>query len=59
MKAAPRFNEWQQFGLNIAFPVSAIVAMFFGNQFVDRNFSAERFLAFSHLIGRRAEGCPC
>jgi len=48
---ALKFNEWQQFGLNIAFPVSAIVAMFFGNQFVDRNFSAERFLAFSHLIG--------
>ena len=45
------FSEWQQFGLNIAFPVSAIIAMFFGNQFVDRNFSAEKFLAVSHLIG--------
>ncbi|MFO1044733.1 MAG: MFS transporter [Planctomycetaceae bacterium] len=45
------FNESQQFGLNIAFPISAIIAMFFGNQFVDRNFSAERFLAFSHLLG--------
>lgn len=45
------FSEWQQFGLNIAFPVSAIIAMFFGNQFVDRNFAAEKFLAFSHLIG--------
>ncbi len=45
------FDDWQTFGLNIAFPVSAIVAMFFANQFVDRNFSAERFLAFSHLIG--------
>lgn len=45
------FTEWQQFGLNIAFPISAIVAMFFGNQFVDRNFAAERYLAFSHLIG--------
>lgn len=50
-KAGLNFDEWQQFGLNIAFPVSAIVAMFFANQFVDRNFSAERFLAFSHLIG--------
>lgn len=45
------FDEWQQFGLNIAFPVSAIVAMFFANQFVDRNFAAEKYLAFSHLIG--------
>jgi len=45
------FDEWQQFGLNIAFPVSAIIAMFFGNQFVDRNFAAEKFLAFSHFVG--------
>ncbi len=45
------FNDWQQFGLNIAFPVSAIIGMFFANQFVDRNFSAERFLAFSHFVG--------
>lgn len=45
------FNWWQQMLLNNAFPVAAIVAMFFGNQFVDRNFAAERFLAVSHLIG--------
>lgn len=46
-----KFNDWQQFGLNIGFPISAIIAMFFANQFVDRNFSAERYLAVSHLIG--------
>ncbi len=34
-----------------AFPVAAIVGMFFSNQFADRNFAAEKFLAFSHLIG--------
>jgi len=34
-----------------AFPIAAIVGMFFSNQFADRNFSAERFLAFSHLVG--------
>src|ERR1700752_377017 len=34
-----------------AFPIAAIVGMFFSNQFADRNFAAERFLAFSHLIG--------
>lgn len=35
----------------LAFPVSAIVGMFFSNQFVDRNFAAEKFMAFSHLVG--------
>ncbi|MEX2175229.1 MAG: MFS transporter [Pirellulaceae bacterium] len=45
------FLGWQQDLLNICFPVSAILAMFLSNQFVDRNFAAERFLAFSHLIG--------
>ncbi len=34
-----------------AFPIAAIVGMFFSNQFADRNFSAERFMAFSHLVG--------
>src|SRR5204863_6166300 len=33
-----------------AFPVAAIIGMFFSNQFADRNFAAEKFLAFSHLI---------
>lgn len=45
------FSEAEQMILNMAFPIAAIVAMFFANQFVDRNFSAERFLAISHLIG--------
>ena len=34
-----------------AFPVSAIIGMFFSNQFADRNFAAEKFLSFSHLVG--------
>lgn len=34
-----------------AFPFAAIVGMFFSNQFADRNFAAQRFLAFSHLVG--------
>ncbi len=37
-----------------AFPVAAIVGMFFSNQFADRNFAAERFLAFSHFCWRLA-----
>jgi MFS family permease len=34
-----------------AFPIAAIVGMFFSNQFADRKFAAEKFLGFSHLIG--------
>jgi MFS family permease len=34
-----------------AFPVAAIIGMFFSNQFADRHFAAEKFLAFSHLVG--------
>lgn len=45
------FNAWQQSVILNAFPVSAILAMFFSNQFADRNFAAEKFLAVSHLIG--------
>lgn len=45
------FEPWQQMLLNNAFPVAAIIAMFFANQFVDRNFAAEKFLAVSHAIG--------
>jgi nucleoside transporter len=44
------FVFWEQSLILNAFPVAAIVGMFFSNQFADRNFSAERFLAFSHLV---------
>ncbi len=45
------FTAGQQSLILSAFPVAAIVGMFFSNQFADRNFAAEKFLAFSHLIG--------
>ena len=45
------FSAGQQSMILNAFPVAAIVGMFFSNQFADRNFSGERFLAFSHLVG--------
>ena len=48
------FTDWQQTAVLTAFPVAAIVGMFFGNQFADRNFAAEKFLAASHLIGGAA-----
>src|SRR5436189_4018554 len=41
----------QQMWILNAFPIAAIVGMFFSNQFADRNFAAQRFLAFSHLVG--------
>jgi nucleoside transporter len=45
------FTPGQQSWVLNAFPIAAIVGMFFSNQFADRNFSGERFLAFSHLVG--------
>lgn len=48
---ALKFTEFQQSLILNAFPVAAILAMFFSNQFADRNFAAEKFLSVSHLIG--------
>jgi MFS family permease len=45
------FSPGEQSWILNAFPIAAIVGMFFSNQFADRNFAAEKFLAFSHLIG--------
>ena len=45
------FSGWQKDAILNAFFVSALVAVFFSNQFADRTFSAEKFLAFSHLVG--------
>ena len=49
-KVVALFFSEQSLILN-AFPIAAIVGMFFSNQFADRNFAAEKFLAVSHLIG--------
>jgi MFS family permease len=45
------FSPVEQACILNAFPIAAIVGMFFSNQFCDRNFAAEKFLAFSHGIG--------
>ncbi len=45
------FSPLQQSVILNAFPIAAIVGMFFSNQFADRNFAAEKFLAFSQLVG--------
>jgi MFS family permease len=45
------FTAAQQSWVLNAFPIGSIIGMFFSNQFADRNFSAERFMAFSHAVG--------
>ena len=45
------FGFWEiSFFMN-AFAVASITGLFFSNQFADRTFAAEKFLAFSHLVG--------
>lgn len=45
------FTGTQQALIGSAFAIASVVGIFFSNQFADRNFSAERFMAFSHLVG--------
>ncbi|MBI4584755.1 MAG: MFS transporter [Planctomycetes bacterium] len=45
------FTTQEQSWILNAFPIAAIIGIFFSNQFADRNFAAEKFLGFSHLAG--------
>ncbi|MFQ3592077.1 MAG: MFS transporter [Gemmataceae bacterium] len=45
------FSGSEQAMILNCFPIAALVGLFFSNQFADRNFAAERFLALSHFIG--------
>jgi len=45
------FSDLEQSLILNAFPAASILAMFFSNQFADRHFAAEKFVALSHLIG--------
>jgi nucleoside transporter len=45
------FQAWQQNLAGSMFAIASVVGIFFSNQFADRNFAAEKFLAFSHLVG--------
>ncbi|OYW43553.1 MAG: MFS transporter [Rhodobacterales bacterium 12-64-8] len=49
-----KFEAWQQSLVGSAWGIAAIIGIFFSNQFADRNFSAERFLAASNVIGGAA-----
>src|SRR5216110_2484637 len=46
-----KFSSLEQAWILNAFPIAAIVGMFFSNQYADRHFSAEKFMAFSHFVG--------
>jgi nucleoside transporter len=45
------FSPAEQSWILNAFPISAIIGMFFSNQYADRHFAAQKFLSFSHLMG--------
>ena len=55
------FSPTEQSLILNAFPIAAIVGMFFSNEFADRNFAAEKFLAVhqrnhpAHHAGRNEE----
>jgi MFS family permease len=48
------FTPFQQSLILNAFPIAAVIGLFFSNQFADRHFAAERFFGFSHLVGGAA-----
>ncbi|SKB00494.1 nucleoside transporter [Prosthecobacter debontii] len=45
------FSETQITWVGTAFVIASFLGIFFSNQFADRNFAAEKFMAFSHLVG--------
>jgi nucleoside transporter len=45
------FTPGQQGLVGMSWGIAAVVGIFFSNQFADRSFAAERFLAASHAIG--------
>ena len=45
------FEPWQQSLVGSSWGIAALAGIFFSNQFADRNFAAERFLAASHVLG--------
>jgi len=45
------FSAGQQTLIGSCFAIASVLGIFFSNQFADRNFASEKFMAFSHLIG--------
>lgn len=50
------FTAGQQTAIGSCFAIASVLGIFFSNQFADRNFASEKFMAFSHLIGGLAIG---
>ena len=44
------FAPWQQSLVGSCWGIAAVAGIFFANQFADRNFAAERFMAASHAL---------
>src|SRR5260221_13636674 len=44
------FSPWQQSLVGSAWGIASVAGIFFANQFADRNFAAERFMAGSHAL---------
>ena len=45
------FTDLQITWVGSAFAIASVLGIFFSNQFADRHFAAEKFMAFSHLVG--------
>ena len=45
------FTDNQIAWVGSAFAIASVIGIFFSNQFADRNFEAQKFMAFSHLVG--------
>lgn len=45
------FTAGQQAWVGSVFGIASLLGLFFSNQFADRHFAAERFLAVSHVVG--------
>jgi nucleoside transporter len=45
------FSGMQITWVGSAFAIASVLGIFFSNQFADRHFAAEKFMAFSHLVG--------
>ena len=44
------FQPWQQSLVGSCWGIASVAGIFFANQFPDRNFAAERFMAASHAL---------
>lgn len=53
-KEGLNFDATQQALIGSCFAIASVIGIFFSNQFADRKFASEKFMAVSHLIGGAA-----